>query len=304
MTTLPLDDAKTYEMLARGDSIGVFQFESEGMREALKKVRPDEFNDLVALNALYRPGRDGPDPRVRQRQAQPGVDLLPGRAPATDPPILQRGDPLPGAGDADLQGARGLLWRQGRRPAQGDRQEEPRRDGRAEARVRRGLPRLRHQARGDRVPLADQRKVGRLLLQQEPRRLLRADRLPHRLAEGQLHPRVHGRADLLGDVHQGQGALLRGPLRGAGDRDPAPRRQPLRPRVHRGGGQHPLRPGRCQGGRLPGGGGDQASARGSAARRRRAWRRDRSPPTPRSPRCGTSASAWTTAPSTRRRSRR
>ncbi len=56
MTALPLDDAKTYEMLARGDSIGVFQFESEGMREALKKVRPDEFNDLVALNALYRPG--------------------------------------------------------------------------------------------------------------------------------------------------------------------------------------------------------------------------------------------------------
>jgi len=56
MTTLPLDDARTYEMLARGDSTGVFQFESEGMREALRKVRPDEFNDLVALNALYRPG--------------------------------------------------------------------------------------------------------------------------------------------------------------------------------------------------------------------------------------------------------
>jgi DNA polymerase III subunit alpha len=55
-TKVPLDDQKTYEMLARGDSIGVFQFESEGMREALKKVRPDEFNDLVALNALYRPG--------------------------------------------------------------------------------------------------------------------------------------------------------------------------------------------------------------------------------------------------------
>jgi len=55
-TKVPLDDQSTYEMLARGDSIGVFQFESEGMREALKKVRPDEFNDLVALNALYRPG--------------------------------------------------------------------------------------------------------------------------------------------------------------------------------------------------------------------------------------------------------
>ncbi|HKP89789.1 MAG TPA: DNA polymerase III subunit alpha [Thermoleophilaceae bacterium] len=56
MAALPLDDEKTYEMLARGDSIGVFQFESEGMREALKKVRPTEFDDLVALVALYRPG--------------------------------------------------------------------------------------------------------------------------------------------------------------------------------------------------------------------------------------------------------
>ncbi|HEY1456908.1 MAG TPA: DNA polymerase III subunit alpha, partial [Solirubrobacteraceae bacterium] len=56
MTTLPLDDSRTYEMLARGDSTGVFQFESDGMREALKKVRPDEFEDLIALNALYRPG--------------------------------------------------------------------------------------------------------------------------------------------------------------------------------------------------------------------------------------------------------
>src|SRR4051794_38518626 len=56
MALLPLDDPKTYEMLAAGDSVGVFQFESEGMREALRKVRPTEFDDLVALNALYRPG--------------------------------------------------------------------------------------------------------------------------------------------------------------------------------------------------------------------------------------------------------
>jgi DNA polymerase III subunit alpha len=56
MSTLPLDHPPTYEMLAQGDSVGVFQFESEGMREALKKVRPTEFDDLVALNALYRPG--------------------------------------------------------------------------------------------------------------------------------------------------------------------------------------------------------------------------------------------------------
>ena len=126
----------------------------------------------------------------------------------------------------------GFSGRQGGRPAQGDRQEEPRGDGGAEARVRRGLPRVGHEARGDRVPVADQRKVGRLLVQQAPRRLLRADRLPHGLAEGQLHRRVHGGADLLGDVDQGQGAVLRRPLRGDGHRDPAPGRQPLRPRVH------------------------------------------------------------------------
>jgi DNA polymerase-3 subunit alpha len=56
MAALPLDDVPTYEMMARGDSVGVFQFESEGMREALRKVNPTEFEDLVALVALYRPG--------------------------------------------------------------------------------------------------------------------------------------------------------------------------------------------------------------------------------------------------------
>ena len=53
---IPLDDPKTYEMLARGDSIGVFQLESDGMRDALRKVQPTEFDDLVALVSLYRPG--------------------------------------------------------------------------------------------------------------------------------------------------------------------------------------------------------------------------------------------------------
>ena len=56
MEQIPVDDAKTYEMLARGDSTGVFQFESEGMRDALRKVKPTEFADIVALGALYRPG--------------------------------------------------------------------------------------------------------------------------------------------------------------------------------------------------------------------------------------------------------
>jgi DNA polymerase-3 subunit alpha len=77
MTTLPLDDEKTYEMLAAGDSTGVFQFESEGMREALKKVRPDEFNDLVALNALYRPGAMDQIPVYAKGKHNPGAISYP-----------------------------------------------------------------------------------------------------------------------------------------------------------------------------------------------------------------------------------
>jgi DNA polymerase-3 subunit alpha len=53
---LPEGDKKTYAMLSRGDTLGVFQFESAGMREALKNLRPDSIEDLIALGALYRPG--------------------------------------------------------------------------------------------------------------------------------------------------------------------------------------------------------------------------------------------------------
>jgi DNA polymerase-3 subunit alpha len=53
---LPLDDTPTYEMLARGDAGGVFQFESAGMRDVLRQMRPDRFEDLIAAVALFRPG--------------------------------------------------------------------------------------------------------------------------------------------------------------------------------------------------------------------------------------------------------
>ena len=53
---IPLDDAKTYEMLGRGETVGVFQVESAGMRKALVEMRADRFEDIIALVALYRPG--------------------------------------------------------------------------------------------------------------------------------------------------------------------------------------------------------------------------------------------------------
>ena len=65
---IPLDDRKTYAMLARGDAIGVFQFESSGMREALRQVKPTVFDDLIALVALYRPGPMGYIPGYARRK--------------------------------------------------------------------------------------------------------------------------------------------------------------------------------------------------------------------------------------------
>ena len=53
---IQLDDQKTYQMLSKGDCIGVFQFESSGMRETIKKIEPDNIDDLIALGSLYRPG--------------------------------------------------------------------------------------------------------------------------------------------------------------------------------------------------------------------------------------------------------
>ena len=113
MVTLPLDDEATYEMMARGDSVGVFQFESEGMRETLRKVRPTELEDLIALNALYRPGAMDQIPTYARGKRNPESHPVPGRAAAPDPRVHERRHRLPGAGDADRQDAGRLL----RRPA-------------------------------------------------------------------------------------------------------------------------------------------------------------------------------------------
>ena len=56
LDAIPMDDARTYELFGDGQTLGIFQFESSGMRDTLRKAKPQRFDDLVALNALYRPG--------------------------------------------------------------------------------------------------------------------------------------------------------------------------------------------------------------------------------------------------------
>ncbi len=83
----PLDDPATYAMLARGDSTGVFQFESSGMREALRQVQPTGFEDLIALVALYRPGpmQYIPTYAARKHGREPVVFADPRLEPITGP---------------------------------------------------------------------------------------------------------------------------------------------------------------------------------------------------------------------------
>jgi len=74
---IPLDDKATYELFARGDTIGIFQFESEGMQKNLKKLIPERLEDLIAMNALYRPGpMDNIDDFVKRKHGEQQIKYL------------------------------------------------------------------------------------------------------------------------------------------------------------------------------------------------------------------------------------
>ena len=183
---------QTYEMLGRGETVGVFQVESAGMRKALVEMRADRFEDLIALVALYRPGPDGQHP-----------DLLRGASSATSSPIticiptlepilketfgviiyqeqvMQIAQLLSGysLGEADLL-----------RRAMGKKiksEMDAQRDRFVGGAVERGLT----QAQGRRN-LRPAGEIRRLRLQQEPCRRLCADRLSDRLVQGPLPRRI------------------------------------------------------------------------------------------------------------------
>ena len=69
---IPLDDEKTYELFQRGETIGIFQFESPGMRKHMQALKPTNIEDIIAMNALYRPGPDGLYPLVYFKETWKG----------------------------------------------------------------------------------------------------------------------------------------------------------------------------------------------------------------------------------------
>ena len=74
---IPLDDRKTYELLAKADTVGVFQLEGAGVRDSLKRLKPDRFEDIMAMTALYRPGpMDNIPTYINRKHGEEPVDCL------------------------------------------------------------------------------------------------------------------------------------------------------------------------------------------------------------------------------------
>lgn len=76
---LPLDDAKTFALICAGKTSGVFQLESDGLKEVLRKLQPDKFEDIIAVNALYRPGPLGSgmvDDYIERRHGRQKISYL------------------------------------------------------------------------------------------------------------------------------------------------------------------------------------------------------------------------------------
>ena len=243
LTKLPLDDPEVFRLFADGRTDGVFQFESSGMRDLLRRARPER------LRGPLRPERALPAGRPRRRngrdlhRAAPGEEVrLPAPAARADPQGDLRHPRLPGAGHA--RGARGggLLARRGRQAPQGDRQEGRRSpEGR-----RREVPaeggRRRHAEEEGRGALGPDPAVRPVRLQQVALGRLRSPRLPDRVDEGPPPGRIPGRdADgQLGQVRRRR--QVREHLPRDEDSGPPARRERLGSDVRAGRRGDPLRP--------------------------------------------------------------
>ena len=88
-TKIPLDDAETYKLMSRGDTLGVFQLDSDGMRSLLKTLKPDNFNDISALIALYRPGPMSMDSHTNYAKRKNGLQKITPIHPELEEPLKQ-----------------------------------------------------------------------------------------------------------------------------------------------------------------------------------------------------------------------
>lgn len=86
---VPIDDKETYKLLSRGDTLGVFQLDSDGMRNLLKSLKPDNFNDISALIALYRPGPMDVDSHNNYAKRKNGLQQITAIHPEVAEPLAE-----------------------------------------------------------------------------------------------------------------------------------------------------------------------------------------------------------------------
>ena len=169
---LPLDDEPTFEMLAKGDAYGVFQLEGSGMRDMLRKLKPDRFEDIIALVALYRPGPMDNIPTLHQRQARRGEARLPASLARSRSSKETYGIMVYQEQVMQIAQVLSRLFAGRRRPAAPRHgQEDPGGDGCPARHLRRGRRQERRRGRDSASMIFDQvDEVRGLRLQQVPRR--------------------------------------------------------------------------------------------------------------------------------------
>ncbi len=123
LSTIPDRDEKTFELLSAGRTSGVFQLESDGMRNVLKRLKPNSFEDIVAVNALFRPGPMENIPMfIRRKHGEEAAGLSNSRF-QTDPGNDVWGHRVSGADHAD-RFEDGRLFTRGSGPSEKGRIEE------------------------------------------------------------------------------------------------------------------------------------------------------------------------------------
>ena len=244
--SIPLDDQETYEkVFHKGLTSGVFQFESHGMRDVLRRYQPNSVEDLTALNALYRPGPiqggmidDFIDRKHGRKKIEYELPELEEILQETlgvivyQEQVMQIANRLAGysLGEADLL-----------RRAMGKKKPEEMAAAARALRRRRGPARI--SAEEDRKDFRPDGAVRRIRLQQVALGRLRAAGLSHRISEDPLSGRVHGRAADFGDRQHGRRGEVHQRVPRDGHRRRAARHQCQRRQLHAAWQCHPLRPG-------------------------------------------------------------
>ena len=196
---IPIDDRRTFEMLARGETVGVFQLESEGMKRVCAELQPSGFEDIIALVALYRPGPmewiplyiDGKHGRRTPQYLHPLLEpiLAPTYGIAIyQEQVLQMARAIAGFSMSEADELRKIIGKKIVEKMAGERKKF------VDGAIRNGVGR-----EGSRSDLQIHRAVCRLRLQQGARRRVRLDRLSNRLSESQPSAAVSRRADDVGE---------------------------------------------------------------------------------------------------------